>query len=900
MIQGGDLILNATVSPAEAKQTIQWSSSNKDVATVDPSTGIVTAVGSGTAIITARSVDGGFTDTCTITVDDAGDYFGSCSEIPCTAGLLNSQTLCFEYSGDLDMYKFKAPSTGQYVIYSSDGEFDTNAWLYNSAQNLVDTCKKQDGSNKFEFTVDLVADQYYYLLVSADNSSNIGSYIFNLAPIGGAFGSSVETLTIGQERQLTISENYATDSAISFTSSNPAVATVDASGRVTGVSGGSVTITAESADGLYSASCTVRVDEYGNEFNNAFSWQNLSYTSVNSQSGGIQYGTDCDVFEFTAPVNGNYIFYFSNLTQSTQMFLYHFMGGEYYPVNVEGHRSFGAYMSAGEKYYLKVNTLNNLTYDYQVNINYCIPVSDIELNTDAVQLMVGGHYSLQATIFPANAYDKSVTWSTTNSNVVTVSDEGVLTGIACGSANIMATASNGDAYVCTVTVDSYDDTEIVVADGTYRIQNYNSSLYMEGATSLGANNLPYTTLNQQASKENDNSQIWTIKNTGDGYCTIEAAYKPGFYLTAAGMNNTNCVLNYDLTLFEQSNDAQRWKIVQNPNGSYRILSKAYPGYAVAVFAASTLPNENLVMFEDNQTSNAYWSITSVERVVLSDGVYTFHNVNSGLALDVLGQTVSEGLGLMQETVSDSTKQRWLLIHVADGYYTIASVDAPTLYLKAISDAAVKMGSKTDSPDDSTLWAVMTNPDGSYRISPKAYPNKTAVVVGALDFAGVEIILYEDNLSTNGCWYLNCERVMKDISGTYYIANRHSGKFLFMDGDSYSDVIQTSDYSYFPWNVTCDENNYFTMSCTYKLERFVAVVSADGETVTFDVVLDTTEPHGGTDELWFVDGAGRIHSALYPNKVLAVENDSLEGGASIVLVDANSCESENWEFVQVES
>lgn len=59
--------LAATVLPANAWQAITWSSSNVLVATVD-SNGLVTGNGTGTAEITARSVDGGFSASCTLSV----------------------------------------------------------------------------------------------------------------------------------------------------------------------------------------------------------------------------------------------------------------------------------------------------------------------------------------------------------------------------------------------------------------------------------------------------------------------------------------------------------------------------------------------------------------------------------------------------------------------------------------------------------------------------------------------------------------------------------------------------------------------------------------------------------------------------------------------------------------
>lgn len=66
--------LSAAIQPANAlEKGVIWISDSTDVATVD-SNGFVTAVGKGTAVITAISQDGDFSSACTVNVDCDFDY----------------------------------------------------------------------------------------------------------------------------------------------------------------------------------------------------------------------------------------------------------------------------------------------------------------------------------------------------------------------------------------------------------------------------------------------------------------------------------------------------------------------------------------------------------------------------------------------------------------------------------------------------------------------------------------------------------------------------------------------------------------------------------------------------------------------------------------------------------
>lgn len=78
-------------------------------------------------------------------------------------------------------------------------------------------------------------------------------------------------------------------------------------------------------------------------------------------------------------------------------------------------------------------------------------VTDISLSHTSIFLTVGQTFSLSATISPSNATNKSVTWTSNNSAIATVS-RGVVKAQKAGTATVYAVSSNGKKASCTVTV----------------------------------------------------------------------------------------------------------------------------------------------------------------------------------------------------------------------------------------------------------------------------------------------------------------------------------------------------------------------------------------------------------------------------------------------------------------
>ena len=96
---------------------------------------------------------------------------------------------------------------------------------------------------------------------------------------------------------------------------------------------------------------------------------------------------------------------------------------------------------------------------------YVIPVTGVSLDESSITLDVGGNQTLTATVTPEDATNKKVRWSSDNEAVATVSEDGVVTAVAGGTAVITATTHDGlFTASCTVTVNAPATAPNIITD----------------------------------------------------------------------------------------------------------------------------------------------------------------------------------------------------------------------------------------------------------------------------------------------------------------------------------------------------------------------------------------------------------------------------------------------------
>ncbi len=82
-----------------------------------------------------------------------------------------------------------------------------------------------------------------------------------------------------------------------------------------------------------------------------------------------------------------------------------------------------------------------------------VAVTGVTLNKETASLVVDNDTTLVATVAPATATNKAVTWTSSDGDVASVSNAGVVTGVSAGTATITVTTVDGSfTDTCEVTV----------------------------------------------------------------------------------------------------------------------------------------------------------------------------------------------------------------------------------------------------------------------------------------------------------------------------------------------------------------------------------------------------------------------------------------------------------------
>lgn len=527
MYEGGTDQLVATVTPDNANNTsLLWTSSNPDVVLVTTD-GKLFALAPGKADITVTTVDGGFSNTCKVTVQEVKME-------------LKPPTLDILVGDEADI---------QVTLENQLEGVSVNIRWYSTDESIVTVDDK--GHVKAIALGDAVICAATEKGKTAFCKVHVRSRIASVtvtAP-GGATDVSIGS-TLQLTAEVTPSDLPGVD--ISWKSSDTSVATVSADGLVTAKSKGTVTITVTVKNGPETKTATyeltvlkpvtkvtvtpatlelfvgdeIKIDEQfkivvepADADYAGFKYSSSDPGIISFSQGGKFVGAKAgSVTLFITPnkANPKNLKAEVKITVKAKVEGITIQGSEAKTVQVKGTLPLKASVtpsnanqevvwSSSKPEFATVNAngivtgvkagVTEITATSKENASIkatCtvtvtnIPVSSVELDKASLTLTEGDTYSLKATVKPDDAADKTPTWSSSNTEVATVSDKGVVTAVKAGTATITAKCGEKTA-TCAVTVESkYVNVSGVTLDKETLTLDVNKSAQLT-ATVLPAN-----------------------------------------------------------------------------------------------------------------------------------------------------------------------------------------------------------------------------------------------------------------------------------------------------------------------------------------------------------------------------------------------------------------------------
>jgi LPXTG-motif cell wall-anchored protein len=195
-------------------------------------------------------------------------------------------------------------------------------------------------------------------------------------------------------------------------------------------------------------------------------------------------------------------------------------------------------------YTAKINTGTEvITLGFVVESGTIVPVTGVSLDKTSLTLTTGKSGTLTATVAPANASNKAVTWASDNTSVATVDQNGKVTAVSAGTATITVTTVDGSkTATCTVTVED----EIVTVPVTgVSLDKTSLTLTTGKSDTLTATVAPANASNKAVSWASSNTSVATVDQNGK-VTAVSAGTATITVTTVDGSKTATCSVTVEL------------------------------------------------------------------------------------------------------------------------------------------------------------------------------------------------------------------------------------------------------------------------------------------------------------------------------------------------------------------
>ena len=258
----------------------------------------------------------------------------------------------------------------------------------------------------------------------------------------------------------------------------------------------------------------------------------------------------------------------------------------------------------------------------------------------------------------------------------------------------------------------------------------------------------------------DSTQIFTIAEKGDGSVYIRSAYNPSLLLTADSLSYRGAVSSRYIT----SGKAQTWKLIQQSDGTYHIVSTANAAYMLDTNGSYPTNGADCIMWTDNGGTTQKWRLVEVPASDVvrmlslpdsADGsVYRIKSVsNTSVVVQLASQEPKAGVGVNMARVDDGAYQAFTFELQPDGTYLIRSYanDALVLTADSLSMRGAVSG-RAVSGSTSQRW-IIERADGSGHFHILSVGNTSYMLdtSGSTTSVGSTCIMWTDNGGNTQKW-----------------------------------------------------------------------------------------------------------------------------------------------------
>lgn len=245
----------------------------------------------------------------------------------------------------------------------------------------------------------------------------------------------------------------------------------------------------------------------------------------------------------------------------------------------------------------------------------------VKLSKTNIEIYIGNSSTLTATVSPSNADNKTVTWTSSNTDIATVYN-GVVTGKSVGKATITATNSEGQTATCTVTVSKkpVEQPKPVVTTGI-SLNKTNLTLNVGGTETLSATVSPSNADNKSVTWSSSNNSVVTVSNgsvkaVGAGSATITAKASGGQTATCTitvnkpvdkfswqVINQSGCPLNISAEFDKYILTGNAKNLAYTKDGYTYVMLKAAGSGKISVTSVTESNGKITIKYSDSGSSN---------------------------------------------------------------------------------------------------------------------------------------------------------------------------------------------------------------------------------------------------------------------------------------------------------